>query len=486
MRSPSQWWPAGRHPVTLLVLVVLVIVAVGAGASLAYTQRPRPVSEQPGQWSSVQVWPVEAVHASLLPTGQVLVFDTPDATMFTWDPASGATASLSGPGFNVYCSGHALLADGRLFLAGGHVVNYVGLPNASVYDPLAGEWSSLAPMASSRWYPTSTVLANGDVLVTAGTILPGVDNSLPEVWQAEDGAWRALDSAQQALPTYPWMFLAPNGKVFFAGPLPFTQYLDTSGAGTWTDVARTTGGWRSFGSAAMYGDGKVLIAGGGNPATAVAEVIDLTAASPAWRQVAPMAYPRRQHNLTLLPDGTVLATGGSSASSDDEATQPVLAAELWDPESETWSTLASSATYRGYHSIAMLLPDGRVLSAGGTGSGTTAELFSPPYLFRGARPSMSSAPPFVQYGESFHVETPDAARIAKVTMVRLSSVTHAFDQNQRINRLDFTAASGGLDVSAPSDPNLSPPGHYMLFLLDNDGVPSVASMIRLDVTQPTS
>ena len=175
----------------------------------------------------------------------------------------------------------------------------------------------------------------------------------------------------------------------------------------------------------------------------------------------------------------MLVTGGSSGAGFNNATAPALTAELWDPAQDTFTALASATRYRGYHSIALLLPDGRVLSAGGDNE-PNAEVFSPPYLFKGARPVVTSSPSSLTYGESFFVDTPDAASITAVTLVRLSAVTHAFDMNQRFLRLAFSQASGRLTVTAPSVAQIAPPGHYMLFVLNAAGVPSIAPIVRLN------
>ena len=229
----------------------------------------------------------------------------------------------------------------------------------------------------------------------------------------------------------------------------------------------------------MYADGKILLMGGGDPPTNTAEVIDLNLPSPVWRSVAPMAFARRHLNATLLPDGKVLVSGGTSGAGFDNPDTPVLAAELWNPVTETWTTMASGTIPRLYHSGALLLPDGRVFATGGNGY-NQAEVYSPPYLFRGARPAIAAAPASVAYGQTFFVETPNAASITQVTWVGLSSVTHAFNMNQRINLLSFSQTAGGLNVVAPSSPTLAPIGHYMLFILNSDGVPSVAKIIRLN------
>src|SRR5438874_12786465 len=195
----------------------------------------------------------------------------------------------------------------------------------------------------------------------------------------------------------------------------------------------------------MYDDGKVLLMGG-TPCvfydkgcttypTATAEIIDLNSSSPAWSYTGSMVTGgRKLHNATLLPDGKVLVTGGSRGIEDPNTkpSDPAYASELWDPATGTWTTMASLTKIRSYHSIALLLPDGRVLSAGGTFGGASAEIYSPPYLFKGSRPTITSAPASVGYGQSFFVGTPDATSISKVTLITLSSVTHGFNMDQRI------------------------------------------------------
>lgn len=452
-----------------------------------------------GQWSGVFPFQVVAIHAHLLPTGKVLYWDRHDygdGTPRLWDPESGSITVVPEPGmdYDIFCSGHSFLKDGGLLVTGGHIADNVGLASASTYDPFTNTWTRHPDMNAGRWYPTNTTLANGDVLTISGDIQPNTVNDLPQVFQAATRTWRDLSGAERLLPLYPFMYLAPNGKVFTAGPQPTTSYLDTAGTGAWTDIATSAYGHREYGSSVLYDEGKILITGGSppdhvTPTTASAEIIDLGAASPAWTAADPMAYARRQHNATLLPDGTVLVTGGTGATGFNNSTGAVLAAELWDPETGAWRMLAGMQVPRLYHSIALLLPDGRVLSAGGGHPSDgehgdpdhpDAEIYSPPYLFKGPRPTITSAPPAVPYGQPFFVGTPDAAAIADISLIRLSSVTHSFNQEQRILRPAFTVVPGGLHVKAPSDPNLCPPGYYLLFLLNGNGVPSVARIVRVD------
>ena len=323
-----------------------------------------------GRWSRVPDLPFYPVHSHVLPTGKVMIWgDMTSTDPRLWDPATATVSSLTRPGYDIFCSGHAFLANGKLFVAGGHIDNGVGLPNASMYDPFTAQWSSAPNMNAGRWYPTATTLANGDMLVVSGNIDNSVgENRLPEVFQVGSGTWRDLTNAQIGLGVYPRMHLAPNGRVFNSAPSTVTRYLDTSGTGAWTVVANhSVNVYRSYGSSVMYDNGKVLVMGGGDPPTNTAEVIDLNASSPAWRQVASMAFARRQHNATLLPDGKVLVTGGTSGPGFNNPDSPVHAAEMWDPATENWATMASQQFPRIYHSSAVLLPDGRVLTVGGNG-----------------------------------------------------------------------------------------------------------------------
>jgi hypothetical protein len=276
------------------------------------------------------------------------------------------------------------------------------------------------------------------------------------------------------------MYVAPNGKVFQAGPNRQTRYLSTSGTGTWTNVAlKNFTATRTYGPGVMYEAGKILVVGGGDPPTATAETIDLNSATPVWRNTGSMHFARRQHNAVVLPDGKVLVVGGSSSAGFDNSAAKVAASEMWDPATGQFTVMASIAKYRGYHSTALLLPDGRVLSAGGNGGGPNAQIYSPPYLFKGARPAITSAPAGAAYGQTIFIGAPNAASITKVSLIRLGSTTHTFDESARYMHLNFTQAAGGLNVTMPANGNLAPPGYYMLFILNGSGVPSVARIMHV-------
>ena len=462
-------------------------------------------------------WPLVAVHMSLEPTGQILAWDGWDkapASMRLWDPGLGTFVGVPYTR-NLFCGGHVQLADGRTFVAGGNIQADLGIADATIFDPKTDTYFRAPDMTVARWYPTATELGDGRVLVFSGDNIvtnrpsqphPLKDasvNSLPEIYNPKTNNWTDLTSATLTSPLYPFMFLLSNGKVFDAGPDTTTRTLDTA-TQTWTTVGTSPFDGMS---AVMYRPDKIMKAGtwadpdfngGTNPlytADGRTAVIDMSAPSPAWRSTAPMALGRAYENLTLLPDGTVLASGGMSTSDGTDQSKGVLPAEIWNPDTETWTTVASLTNPREYHSTALLLPDGRVLmSGGGALAGATdqnnAEIFSPPYLFKGARPTITSSPAGAAWGSSFDVTTPDAASITKVSLIRSPSVTHAFDQNQRFQFLNFTAGSGKITVQTPATANLAPPGDYLLFLVNSNGVPSTGSFIRLsatgDVTPPTS
>src|SRR4029077_8507909 len=248
------------------------------------------------------------------------------------------------------------------------------------------------------------------------------------------------------------------------------------------------------GSAVMYRPGKILKTGTSvapdlaiRPSAATAYLLDMTQGSPAWTQVSSMHFARAYHNMVLLADGNVLVTNGGQTTNAVGVSNAVLQAEMWSPATQQFSRLASMVAPRLYHSTALLLPDGRVLVAGGgrfngvnePTDQLSSEIYSPPYLFTGARPTISSAPGTIPYATNFTVTTPDALQISSAALIRLGAVTHAFDQNQRYVPLTFQQATGGLTVQSPSSANLAPPGYYMLFIVNSAGVPSVASIIKV-------
>jgi len=459
-----------------------------------------PSPAQVGKWSSVVNWPIVAVHALLLTSGDVLGW-TDYTTMGgaqIWRRATNTFVPKTYDTTSLFCAGHSYMADGRLLITGGIVglQDDMGPHEATIFDPVTEQWSQGALMNTGRYYPTATTLGDGRVLVQGGTTTCSTCIAdMPEIYDPIQNTWTQLaPSARMAFKYYPHAFVLPDGRVFVSSQddkAIASQVLDLN-AQTWTPVdPRVLDGH----SAAMYLPGKIIKAGTatadnpGHVSAPTAYIIDMNQPSPTWQAVASMANPRSYLNLTILPDGNVLATGGSTTTDKANFAAAVYPAELWSPTTKTWSTMSSMQTPRLYHSTALLLPDGTVLVAGGGRENgrsqpdpkdePNAEIFSPPYLFKGPRPVISSAPALLQYGGSFSLVTPDATRVASVSLIALGAVTHAFNENQRFVPLTFSKTGGALNVQAPLNGNIAPPGPYMIFLVDTNGVPSMAAMTRL-------
>jgi chitodextrinase len=453
-----------------------------------------------GYFNTPTNWPVVTVHINLMPNGKVLAWDGQDlGTIGTvWDPVIGTFVTIPSPN-NLFCSSHAGLPDGRVMAAGGHISTHVGLPTSQIFDPSTNSWTTMANMANGRWYPTLTALPDGRMLVLSGeTNCDGCDVTVPEIFNPSANTWTALSTATHLFPYYPHPYVLPDGRVLVAGtseePI-VSQILDITNK-TWTAIG---GPAVDGGSSVMYLPGKFLKTGTSTDpdlsvrsSAATAYTLDTTQPSPTWKAITSMAFPRTYHTLTVLPDGKVLVTGGGTTTDATLPTQAVLQAEMWNPSTQTFTTIGSLHNPRLYHSNALLLPDARVLiSGGGRFNGTTdptdqqnGEIFAPPYLFKGARPTIASVPSTWQYGQNVTVQTPDAATIASVSLIRIGNVTHTINMSQRYLPLTFAVGSSALTVTAPANANLAPPGVYMLFLVNSNGVPSVASMINFGTPAP--
>jgi hypothetical protein len=458
-----------------------------------------------GRWDAPFLWPHVAVHMTLLHTGEVLTWDDHGGQSATlWNPATNTFTGLPNTATNLFCSSHSALADGRILVAGGHDSAGLGARGSNIFDPATRQWTTLPDMAFARWYPTSTTLPDGRVIVVGGaqTCFTCIAE-IPEIYDPVANTWTQMPGARINLPLYPYDLVLPDGRIVNAGAnegITVTRALDFA-TQTWTTVDPVA---VDGGSSAMYRPGKIIKSGSWSrntdlpsvPTAATTYAIDMNAALPAWRQTASMAFPRAHHNLTMLPDGTVLVTGGERMTDGIDVSQAVFEAEVWSPATETWRTLAAMTVPRLYHGTALLLPDARVLVSGsgalaGASDQLSAEIFSPPYLFKGARPTIATAPARIDYGSAFELLTPDASAIASVSLIRPGSVTHTFDRDQRFLELTFRQIPGGLSIDAPANANLAPPGYHMLFLVNSNGVPSVAAFVRLpsvaeDLQPPTA
>lgn len=442
-------------------------------------------------------------HAAMLHTDHVLFlpqFDTTETLL--WDLTDPSNPHFEFPSVQpteyLFCSGHSFLSDGKLLAVGGGG-NFISNAIASgwKFDPVARAWSQTAgSMNQPRWYPTAVTLGDNRVMVTCGNTIgeteiynPSTDSFVPVTLPG------TMIPVAKSFPTrYPGFHLLPSGAIFFSrtgwhgGLTPgrnaayFSFNSLGANSGQWTEMTSDmTFEDRREGMSVMllHPFLRVMVIGGGGESAGLnaAETIDVSALSPASPWESPVFLPeaRTHANAVLLPDSSVFVCGGMST-----ANSPC---RLYNPFTDSWSEMAALPSIKGYHSVALLLPSGKVLVAGG--SNTKIDIFSPPYLYRGARPTIASAPGLVHHGQTFDIETPDAEAIVKAVLVRPMAVTHQTDTEQRViemtflhdhtrqNRLVVTAPLGGYPRS------LAPQGYYMLFILNRNGVPSVAKWIYL-------
>lgn len=513
-----------------------------AGASPAYVvyANPSPCTAEPARFGHWDVpgygSGVVGVHAALVPPGRILFFTfkpPADPRAPSGPQRYGAssvlnlrTGVLERPSYvgplseqeNLFCSGHALLGDGRLLIAGGER-EAVGVRDEPVralhvYDSrstLGGTLSFAGNMIRPRWYATCATLPDGRLVIVGGSSAESyghVPNSMVEVYDPARGRTEEvlgfLDIVRYAY-AYPILFVLPDHRLlvhagFHTRLLTLPSFAVEPGMIDGVEPHSRT--YNVEGSAVLLPllpdsvppyRARVFITGGGRgdintPATATSEILDLGEARPAWRAAAPMAHPRVMPDAVLLPDGTVLVVNGSDKGHADGGASPVFDAELYDPMRDEWTRLCNMTIARLYHATALLLPDGRVMTAGTDASWNpppfnTGELrleyFSPPYLFRGARPSITEAPEVVAYGARFEVRTPDAFSVSNVALMRCGSVTHSVNTDQRYVGVRISnRESGSITLEAPPDGYVAPPGYYLLFVL-RDGVPSVGRFMRL-------
>jgi hypothetical protein len=459
------------------------------------------------------------VHAALLHTGKVL-FITADETTLLWDPENTTPATFEDPvnqphltpdamsGYSVLCSGHSFLSDGRLLAVGGGGYG----PHSKAkwgykFDPTNKSWTrTTGSMVHDRWYPT--VLTLGDqrignsheILVVCGhgsgdmEVYDEASDSFVEVTSGDDKPFPNL---------YPGLHLLPNHTVFYsrtgwasagAGGGPFTgddqsSYFVFTGSntGVWNHIAPVSPSMpdRTKGMSVMLLSNiapyvRILVLGGSDASTNnTYEIIDTTSLSPATNWGAAIPFPDGEHrslgSAVLLPNGNVFVCGGIQRTNSP--------CTMFNPQTNSWSPMAALPSIRDYHSVALLLPSGKVMMAGW--NNTTIEIYSPPYLFGGARPLISAAPTLVHHGQSFVIESPDASSIVKVVLVRPMAVTHQTDSEQKVlempyihdhahpTRLTLTAPHGGHPHSHAQQ------GYYMMFAINNNDVPSIAKWIYL-------
>jgi len=474
------------------VALVAAVMVFGALSSVVGQATATPGPDSVGAWSPQIQLGVIGIHAAMLDTGKVLLYELPGSNLgraVLFDPVSGSTQRVDPQlSWSSFCSGMNLMPDGRLFATGGQSITQAigfGVSNAVFFDPATSTWTAAPSMTYPRWYPSDVQMPDATILTFGGEKAPtGTDKLVPQVerYNPSTNAWSTLPATADVKGLYPRLVLLPSGKIAKVGPGSPSQLFDPS-TSVWTKVGKMAFSPRKAGSFVLLpGLTQVMTSGGQNNSgvvTASTEILDLTAAKPAWHTVGPMHTARMHQNLVLLPNGTVLAVGGGQVG---HFGSPVKTAEIFDPATGTWTEMAAQAGQRTYHSTALLLPDGRVLSAGsnsGKPEQTTAEIFSPPYLFSSARPVIDSAPAAVPYGASFDITSAQASSITRVALIKTGTSTHGLDFDQRYVTVPYTVEGNTLHATAPANAAVAPRGTYMLFVVNADGVPSVAPFVQV-------
>jgi hypothetical protein len=494
-----------------------------------------PAGERPIVRGGDRARSVPAINAVLLPTGKVLWFGprledgrkfNTEAWAVEWDPVTHEMTDVPPPDdprtgrpTAIYCGGASLLADGRVLVTGGYLDDlqhpvtglqtWKGLDQVWTYDPFTRTWERHEDLGRGRWYPTQLLMPDGRTLILQGLDETGLDfNREIEVFDPSAPAGDEISRLDRVLAAdetgeyYPHLFWMPSGRALVAGPNEANSYFLEALSGTSVSLAqaadplrrRTWGGGvllplrhnSRSGAVWQLGGAGAADPGGEQPATASTEVFDEDRPD-GWAPGPALQVPRAHHNTVLLPDGSIATVGGGTGGAPHiyATTEAHRRVELFDPGTGTWRLGPSQRGDRAYHSTAVLLPDGSVVSAGdddlADGDIDTYELYRPPYFFRGSRPTITFAPRTMGYGRTTWVGTPDTD-IARAVLVAPGSTTHAVDMSQRAISLPVArrADGTGYSVETPLTADVAPPGYHMLFLVDTAGRPSVASWVRLD------
>ena len=466
--------------------LVLMIAAGARAGGLEELQRD-------GSFEGPYWWPVIGIHTVQLPNGEILHYSYPHRGMGFHSPMSAGsvynpatqTLFMADCERNVFCGGHSILPDGNVLVTGGTFTHDPdrGLRDTHLFDPTMHTWTRIESMQHGRFYPTNVTLGDGRVLVLSGIDEDGNVNTQVEIYDPSSG-WSLVPWANKKLELYPRAHLLTSGLVAVVGPSRDTETFDPA-SGRWRLVTQMHSPARFEGCSFLVPlhENRVMMVGGygggKHPSNRTTEVIEFrNVPPPRWERGPSPEFARVFANAVILADASVLLVGGQRVLNDQ--TTAVLPAEIYDPITDSWRTVASLHWPRLYHSSTGLLMDGRVIIAGGDNV-QNVEFYSPPYMYKD-RPRILSAPSTIQYGTRFSLECDRGAagRVERVALIRLGGTTHSVAMDQRYVALDFvSAASGALLVSAPVLPNAAPPGFYMLVIVAENGAPSVARMINL-------
>lgn len=480
------------HRRVLPLLIAATAALATVGVATAPTQSAAAGANL-GSWSAPftpdgSTSRVIGVHSVVLHDGKVLLFGNLRPTVgYVYDPATGKSVRTDPPA-DIECGGVVQLADGRVLVVGGHAKGNTGINNVLLFDPDTLTWTAQPPTSGPRYYPTTTLLPDGRVVISAGFDATGADNLNVDVYTPPppNQSVGTLQKVGQHLGgLYPPQWVLPNGDLVETQRRG-TYILNTSNPNT------SNWAWKTYPKFGKHGSGEasVLLPGpptgswdpmvmGGVSATTAYRLTDtLNAQAPlsGWTPLAQMPEPRGHMQAVLTPNNAVVGIGGNQKANFDLGVKTALS---YDRATNTWVTLAAQAERRAYHSTAVLLPSGKILSAGDTGAGgggNTMETFSPPYLSTGSRPSITNAPTQVANGSTFTIATTNTS--ARAVLMAPGAATHTVDMHSRHVELATSPTAGGIAATVPS-PNVAIPGYYMLFLVDSNGAPSVAKWVHV-------
>ncbi|MCX7384410.1 MAG: galactose oxidase early set domain-containing protein [Alphaproteobacteria bacterium] len=454
-------------------------------------------------------WPIIPSSATLMPDGRVMSFGSdskgrPGGSFLIydiWDPARGlgTDAHLVLPNMTateIFCGGASLLqGNGQVLLVGGDLTingtrNYSN-NHTELFNPATNTLTSAAPMQYARWYPSIVSMPSGEKVVLGGRLDPTTPAITPEVFNPTTG-WRTLTGASSNAAFsytshnwyYPRGFVARGRRVFILAPDGSMWSLDPSGEGTLAEFATVAPPSGHDLPIVMYSPGQILAV----RENAAAITIGINGTTPVIAATGSLSQHRSWSNATVLADGKVEVSGGSAV--DNTLTGVAYQNETWDPVTGQWTLGAVATKPRLYHSTALLLPDGSVLTAGGGAPGPVvglnAEIYYPPYLYLkdgsgqpARRPSIVASPGEVVLGAGFPATVGPSDRIGKVAMMRLGSVTHSSNLDQSRLQVPFTQVGSTLNISLSNVKTVMTPGHYMMFAFNLNGVPSVAAIMRV-------
>lgn len=472
-------------------------------------------------WQLSSQLPINPIHAALGRTGKVLFFagsgndasqaayDNSPKGVRLWDPQSGTLTTptiprdVNGNPIDIFCAGHSFRSDGRLFVAGGNLQYdpFCGIPDCFLFNFTAnggsGAWIKVASMNKGRWYPTVLTLGNGSIFALSGLDVDGSLVRHPEIYSASTG-WSIFTQRTIYFSLYVHLILLSSGKIFYTGAQLGSNYNVTPRILTLPSQFNEAiaeqpvlglevpdkGNQAASVLLPPAQDQRVMImGGGGGAATNRVNIINLNASNPTYAAASYLHHPRMHHNAVILPDRTVFVCNGSRGEEDIE--QSTLPAEIYNPATNTWTAVETPIVNgRVYHSVALLLPDGTVVVAGGNPQRgvyeNRIEIYSPAYVSQ-TRPTISNVPTTANYNKTITFYTNEPATSIKwVHLIRPMAPTHGLDTEQRLIDMPIISRSGNsLTVQTTGNRNIAPPGYYMLFVVNNYNIPSVASWIKV-------